>query len=42
MTAPVELPELVPGRGWYLAGVITGGVLLALNVALGVWAVMVR
>lgn len=34
VTAPVDVPDLAPGRRGYLAGVITGGALLALNVGL--------
>jgi len=34
VTRPVKLPNLVPGRAQYLAGVITGGVLLVLSVGL--------
>lgn len=40
VTAPVKLPKLVPGRARYLAGVITGGALLVLSVALLALAVV--
>lgn len=32
VTAPVKLPRLVPRRGRFLAGVITGAALLVLDV----------
>lgn len=41
VTAPVKLPRLVPGRAWFLANVIGGGVLLVLTVVLFVVAVVV-
>lgn len=39
-SAPVKLPRLVPGRAQYLAGVVTGGVLLALSTGLLIVAVV--
>lgn len=38
-SGPIVLPKLVTGRARARAGVITGGVLLALDVALLIWAV---
>lgn len=34
VVVPVALPELVPARGIFLAGVITGGALLVLDLGL--------
>lgn len=38
VTRPVALPRLVPGRARMLADVITGGVLLAVNTGLLIFA----
>lgn len=34
VTAPVRMPNLVPGRASYVAGLITGGALLVVTVTL--------
>lgn len=41
VTAPVKLPRLLPGRAQFLAGVISGGVMLTLATVLLVVALVV-
>lgn len=42
VTAPVRLPKLVRSRASFIANVVAGGVLVALDVVLLVWAVSIR